>query len=317
MEIVVCSRSFSRNPVLRSELEARCRQEDDTRLRFNDEGVTLLGAELSRFLAGAERAIIALEPVDELLLQSCSQLRVIAKYGVGLNNIHLQACADAGVQIGWTAGVNSQSVAEMCVSLMIAAQRRLFESNRNLLAGKWGQLSGPQLSASTVGIIGFGHVGQALARLLAPFGCSILINDIVDFSSSVRGSAEQVSLDELLRRSDVISLHVPSTLQTTGMIDAEAIACMRPHAVVVNTARGDIVNLGALRQALREKRIAAAAIDVFAPEPPDDAELLALPNLIATAHLGGSSDQAILAMGRAAIKGLFEFRPAREFMQYA
>jgi phosphoglycerate dehydrogenase-like enzyme len=317
LEIVVCSRSFSRNPVLRSELEARCRQEDDTRLRFNDEGVTLLGAELSRFLAGAERAIIALEPVDELLLQSCSQLRVIAKYGVGLNNIHLQACADAGVQIGWTAGVNSQSVAEMCVSLMIAAQRRLFESNRNLLAGKWGQLSGPQLSASTVGIIGFGHVGQALARLLAPFGCSILINDIVDFSSSVRGSAEQVSLDELLRRSDVISLHVPSTLQTTGMIDAEAIACMRPHAVVVNTARGDIVNLGALRQALREKRIAAAAIDVFAPEPPDDAELLALPNLIATAHLGGSSDQAILAMGRAAIKGLFEFRPAREFMQYA
>ena len=317
MEIVVCSRSFSRNPVLRSELEARCRQEDDTRLRFNDEGVTLLGAELSRFLAGAERAIIALEPVDKLLLQSCSQLRVIAKYGVGLNNIHLQACADAGVQIGWTAGVNSQSVAEMCVSLMIAAQRRLFESNRNLLAGKWGQLSGPQLSASTVGIIGFGQGGQALARLLAPFGCSILINDIVDFSSSVRGSAEQVSLDELLRRSDVISLHVPSTLQTTGMIDAEAIACMRPHAVVVNTARGDIVNLGALRQALREKRIAAAAIDVFAPEPPDDAELLALPNLIATAHLGGSSDQAILAMGRAAIKGLFEFRPAREFMQYA
>lgn len=314
MKIVVTSRSFSRNPVLRQELIARFDGDPAVDIRFNDAGKSLAGAELVDYLSGAERAIIALEKIDDALLTRCPDLKVIGKYGVGLNNIDLDACAAHSVEIGWRAGVNRQSVAEMAISLMIAAQRRLFEANFRMRDGKFGQLTGPELSASTVGIVGYGHVGQALAGLLRAFGARILVNDIIDFSNSDKlEGAEQVEFETLLEQSDVVSMHVPSTAQTRDMIDGQALSRMKESAILVNSARGDVVNLAALKSALQSGKIAAAAIDVFAPEPPTDSEFIQLPNLIATAHMGGSSDQAILAMGRAAIDGLFEFRSALQF----
>ena len=200
---------------------------------------------------------------------------------------------------------------------MISVQRRLFESNRQILNGSWGQISGPQLSSSTVGIVGFGHVGRSLARLLTPFGCTILVNDIKDFTGDPElDGIEQVGFDDLVRRSDIISLHVPSTRLTRGMIDAALLERMKPTAILVNTARGDLVDNQALKQALQTGQIYGAALDVFNPEPPLDTDLLQLPNLVSTAHLGGSSHEAILAMGRAAIRGLSEHRPARHFEEY-
>lgn len=314
MKIVVTSRSFSRNPVLRQELTRRFASDPDVEIQFNDAGESLAGSELVDFLAGAQRAIIALEKIDHDLLEHCPDLRVIGKYGVGLNNIDLDACAEHNVEIGWRAGVNRQSVAEMAISLMIAAQRRLFEANFRLRDGRFGQLTGPELSASTVGIVGFGHVGQALAQLLRAFGAKILVNDIVDFTDSGKlQGAQQVDFETLLVESDVVSLHVPSTPQTYNLIDERALSLMKSSAVLVNSARGDVVELAALKAALQNGEIAAAAIDVFAPEPPTDEAFINLPNLIATAHMGGSSEQAILAMGRAAIDGLIEFGSALQF----
>lgn len=317
VRIAVASRSFSKNETLKTELLGAFGNDPDVTISFNDAGLSLSGEELIRFLQNADRAIIALETINDEVLSACPSLRVIGKYGVGLNNIDLDACARHDVRIGWTPGVNRQSVAEMCVALAISVQRRLFESNRRILEGKWGQLSGPQLSSSTVGIIGFGNVGRAFANLLRPFGCTVLVNDLKDFRGDpALGGLEQVTFEELISRADVVSLHVPSTKLTRNLINADAFRLMKPSAILINTARGDVVDNSALKQALGANHIAGAALDVFQPEPPIDNELLQLPNLISTAHLGGSSFEAILAMGRAAIQGLSAHRPALAFVEY-
>lgn len=317
MKIAVASRSFSKNTALRTELESRFISENAPTIVYNDAGLSLSGEALVAFLAGMDHAVIALERIDEELLARSPDLRVIGKYGVGLNNIDLEACARHGVKIGWTPGVNRISVAEMTISLMIAAQRRMFESNRRILDGAWGQLSGKQLSASTVGLIGFGNVGQTVAKLLESFGATVLIHDILDFARSESlGSARQVSLQTLITESDVVSLHVPSTSDTRRMVNASFFAQMKRTAILVNTARGDIVEQLALKEALETGQIAGAAIDVFEEEPPSDLEFLRLKNLIATSHMGGSSDEAILAMGKAAIDGLFDAKLATRFMSH-
>lgn len=315
MKIAVASRSFSKNTLLRSALEDRCNSRNALEVQYNDAGHSLSGYALVEFLTGSDHAIIALEKIDDEVLGRCPDLRVIGKYGVGLNNIDLDACERHGVKIGWTPGVNRQSVAEMTISMMIASQRRLFESNRRLLDGTWGQLNGKQLSASTVGIVGFGHVGRTVVDLLEHFGSTVLFHDVINFSGTpTLRSARQVPFHTLIAESDVISLHVPSTPDTKKMFNSAIFEKMKSHAVLINTARGDVVDQQALKEALLSGQIASAAIDVFEEEPPTDLEFLRLPNLIATSHMGGSSDEAILAMGQAAIDGLFNAKPARSFI---
>ncbi|HLY56616.1 MAG TPA: phosphoglycerate dehydrogenase [Stellaceae bacterium] len=298
--IAVLSRTFSRHEVLRAELQARWSD-----IRFNDSDATLAGAALVEFLQGRERAIVALERIDRALLAQLPGLRIISKYGVGCDNIDLQACAERGVRVGWTGGVNRLAVAEFTLALIIAALRRIGEGALQLRGDGFRQLLGRQLSGRTVGIVGCGFVGSELVRLLQPFGCRLLVHDIRDLRDfCARVGAEPVDLSTLLRRAEVVTLHVPATPATRQMIDAEALRLVRPDAVLINTARGGIVDEAALYEALVGKRLAAAAIDVFAVEPPVDRRLARLANVIATPHMAASTDEARLAMGRAAIEGL-------------
>jgi phosphoglycerate dehydrogenase-like enzyme len=156
-----------------------------------------------------------------------------------------------------------------------------------------------------VGIIGCGHVGKDLVLLLRPFNCSILVYDICHYEEfySAHG-IEAVTLRTLLMRSDVVTLHVPLNQSTRGILDATQLALLKPTAVLINAARGGLVDEGALKAMLSEGKLAGAAFDVFALEPPTDIELIDLPNFLATPHIGGSASEAILAMGRAAIDGL-------------
>lgn len=171
--------------------------------------------------------------------------------------------------------------------------------------GTWRNRTGRQLSGRTVGLIGCGHIGKDLTPFLRAFGCPVLAHDILDFPEFYAAhQVEPVGLDELLRRADIVTLHVPLDDSTRGMLSAGRLALMRPGALLVNTARGGLVDEAALREMLQDGRLGAAAFDVFATEPPEDAALLALPNFLATPHIGGSSEEAILAMGRAAIAGL-------------
>lgn len=298
--VAVTSRSFSRHPVLRAELLARYE-----RVTFNDSGRKLEGEDLVEFLRGHDKAITALERIDENLLSRLPELKVIGKYGVGLDMIDLDAMRRHGTKLGWTGGVNRRSVSELVVSFMIHLLRHVPAANREVLSGIWRQHVGGLLTGRTVGIIGCGHVGKDLVLLLRPFGCPILVNDIRHYGHFyAEHRIEAVALEALLARADIVTLHVPLDASTRGLLGAGQLALMKPTAILINTARGEIVDEGALKAALIDKRLLGAGFDVFAEEPPRDNELLRLPNFLVTPHIGGSAEEAILAMGRAAIAGL-------------
>ena len=299
-KVAVCSRSFSRNPELRAELLAQYGH-----VTFNDAGLPLAGDALVEFLRGHDRAITALEVVDDAVLARLPELEVISKYGVGLDMIDLQAMRARGKRLGWEGGVNRRSVSELVIAFAIVLLRNVIPANREVLGGTWRQHVGAYLSGRTVGIIGCGHIGKDLVALLKPFQCPVLAHDIRDYADFYTANGvEPVSLDALLVRSDVVTLHVPLDDSTRGMLDAQRLDRIKRGAILINTARGEVIDEQALKRRLQDGAIAAAAFDVFASEPPTDLELLSLPNFLATPHIGGSAHEAILAMGRAAIRGL-------------
>jgi len=298
--IVVASRSFSGNPALRAELVARYGA-----ATFTDSPTVLRGDPLIALLRGHDRAIVGLEPIDERVLTEVPELRVISKYGVGLDGLDLDAIARHGVRLGWLGGVNRRSVAELTLMFAIALLHRVPESFALLRAGGWDKFVGRELTGRTVGIIGCGHVGQELVRLLAPFGCRVLANDIRDYPEFYRAhQVEPAPLQRVLSDAEVVTLHVPLDRSTTGMIGPAEIALMRKGTVLINAARGGLVDEAALAAALASGHLAGAAADVFQAEPAASPALLSLPTFLGTPHIGGSSAEAQLAMGRAAIDGL-------------
>lgn len=298
--VAVCSRSFSRNPILRAELQARY-----ANVTFNDAGSSLAGDELVAFLRNHDKAITGLELIDDKTLAQLPQLRVIGKYGVGLDMIDMEAMRRHGIRLGWTGGVNRRSVSEMVISFAVSMLRHFPAAQREVLAGTWRQHVGGLLSGRTIGIIGCGFIGKDLVELLQPWGCAVLAHDILEFPDFyTRFKVEPTSLEELLIRSDVVTLHVPLDESTHNMLSAARLRLMKPTAILINAARGGLVDEVALKKMLIDKRLAAAAFDVFAEEPPRDQELIGLPNFFVTPHVGGSAEEAILAMGRAAIDGL-------------
>jgi phosphoglycerate dehydrogenase-like enzyme len=302
MRIAVTSRSFSRHPVLRQEL---CDRHPGAEMAFNDTGKTLAGSDLLTFLGGHDAAIVSLEQIDGTVLDAVPELRVIAKFGVGCDNLDLAAMAARNVLLGWTGGVNKRSVAELVIAFAISLLRHVPEVAFALRDGRWGSGGGRQLTGRTVGLVGCGHVGKEVVRMLAPFDCQILAHDIRDMPDFYREqNIEAVTLEELLARADIVTLHVPLDDSTSNLMNTGRLALMREDAILINTARGGIVDETALKARLRAGQLAGAAFDVFATEPPQDLELLSLPNFLATPHIGGSAAEAILAMGRAAIDGL-------------
>jgi D-3-phosphoglycerate dehydrogenase len=304
MKVKVSTLAFSNNQYLVNKLL----QEFPDAL-VNVEGVRLKGDELVDFFSDADAAIVGLEPITADFLDKLPRLRMIAKYGVGLDNIDLDACKERNVNIGWTGGVNKRSVAEMAIGFMLALSRNLYSTSNQLKQLNWNKNGGFQLTGKTIGIIGLGHIGKELVTLLKPFNCRILVNDIIDQTNYVRvNNLESVTKDELYSESDIISLHTPLTKETSNLINKFVFKQMKHSAFLINTARGGIVNEIDLVQALQTSTIAGAALDVFETEPPVNKELLALPNLICTPHTGGNANEAVMAMGISAVTHLVNFR---------
>ncbi|MDP6775101.1 MAG: phosphoglycerate dehydrogenase [Rhodospirillales bacterium] len=298
--VAVTSRTFSRHALLRGELEERY-----PNVTYNDDGVTLAGDALVDFLTGHRKAITALERLDGAVFSAVPKLEVVSKFGVGLDSIDLDDMAAHGVRLGWTGGVNKRSVSELVIAFAISMLRHVPQANAGVRAGTWHKHVGRQLSDRTVGIIGCGHVGKDLAILLRALGCTVLTHDILDFSEFyAEHDVRPVGLEELLKEADIVTLHVPLDETTRNLISAERLNLMKADAVLINAARGGLVDETTLKAVLREGKIAAAAFDVFAVEPSEDTDLLNLPNFLATPHIGGSAEEAVLAMGRAAIAGL-------------
>ena len=301
--VKVASRSFSKHPVLRREITDAFAD-----VVFNESGATLSGRALVDFFQDVAGAVIGLEPITAEFLDQCPELKIVSKYGVGLDSVDQDACRERGVAIGWTGGVNRRGVAEMALCLMIGLMRGILFSERRLRAERdWNKDGGTQLSGHTVGIIGVGFVGKDLVELLRPFDCRILVNDIIDQSAYYKENGLiEASKEEIFEAADIITVHTPLDASTRGMINGAMIARMQKSAYLINVARGGIVHQDDLKQALKAGSIAGAALDVFDVEPCEDVEFLALPNLYCTPHTGGSAEESILAMGRSAIGHLAE-----------
>jgi D-3-phosphoglycerate dehydrogenase len=298
--IAVASRSFAGNATLRDELKARY-----ANVSFTESPRVIDGDELIALLRGHDRAIVGLERIDDRILEAVPELTIISKYGVGLDGLDVDALARRGIRLGWTGGVNRRSVSELTLAFAIALLHRVPEASSSMREHEWRKLIGRQLTGRTFGIIGCGFVGQDLVQLLAPFDCRVLVHDIRDYPEFYRAHrVTPVSLDRLLAESDIVSLHVPLDRSTRGMIGAAELKRMRPGAIVINCARGGVVDEDALALALESGHLAGAACDVFAIEPDAHPKLVAHPAFLATPHIGGSTEEAQLAMGRAAIEGL-------------
>ncbi len=296
--IAVTSRSFSANATLRKNL-----LREFPGARFNDEGLRLGGDSLVTFLSGAVGAIVGIEPINGPMLAQLPELRVISKFGVGLDSIDLKEVRERGIQLASTSGTNSSAVAELTLLLTLGALRRIPEAVSNVRSEQWVSVTGRLLEGKTVGLVGVGHVGKSLNRLLQPFGCTVLGFDVVE--SPIDGISF-VAIGELLEASDVVSIHVPLTDTTRGMIGVRQLGLMKNDAVLVNTSRGGVIDESALLLALFSGEIAAAGLDVLETEPPLSWELVNHPKVFATPHIAGTSQESNLAMGTAAINGLIK-----------
>ncbi len=302
MKVKVTSPSFSANSKLR---DALLKEFPST--EFNIKGIRFDKKSLIDFLSDADGVILGLEEVDKEVLESLNCLKVISKYGVGLNNLDLEACKQQGIKIGWTGGTNKLSVAEMTLGYMLMLSRNLYVTSNQLKAGMWNKSGGSQLSGKTIGIIGLGFTGKELVRLLKPFECEILVNDIVyDDKFCSDNNLCKVSKEDIYKKSDFLTVHTPLDETTFNLLNSSVFKAMKSSAFVFNPSRGGIVNEVDLKDALKNNLISGAAIDAYFEEPPIDKELIGMPNLICTPHIGGNSLEAIESMGMSAIMHLKE-----------
>ncbi|CAE7405525.1 serA [Symbiodinium microadriaticum] len=290
---------------LKSRYELIDEWEDRAEITFNDEGLSLAGDKLVAYLSDATHAITALEKMTAEVLTALPDLQVIGKFGVGVDMIDLDAMRTQGKRLGWTGGTNKRSVSELAIAFMLSHLRNLPECRDLIAGGDWRVIKGRQLSDCTIAIIGCGHVGKDLARLLRAFGCRVLAHDILDFPEFyAETGVEPVDLVTALDTADIVSIHLPLDRSTQDLFSDKVLGLMGPDTLLINLARGGIVDEATLEARLKDGRLGAAAFDVFIEEPPQNRTLLTLPNFQVTPHIGGSTEEGILAMGRAAIRGL-------------
>jgi phosphoglycerate dehydrogenase-like enzyme len=307
MKVKVSNVAFSMNRYL---IDTLLKEFPDSVINTN--GTRLSDDSLVEYFKDAEAVIVGLESITAKVLEKLPNLKVIAKYGVGLDNIDLVACENKGVVVGWTGGVNKRSVAEMTLGFMLALCRNLYSTSNELKVLCWNKNGGVQLSGKKVGVIGVGNIGKEVLSLLKPFGCQILVNDIIDLNNLAKNEGYKIaSKEQIFEEADLITIHVPFNKDTENLINAESFALMKPSTFVINTARGGIINESDLKSALKKKQIAGAALDVYETEPPLDLELLSLPNLICTPHTGGNSYEAVVAMGLSAISHLINYHQSK------
>jgi D-3-phosphoglycerate dehydrogenase len=293
--LLVTPTSYGKNdPRLKTELEALVSE-----VIYNPTGKPLKSPEVAGLLKGVDGYIAGVDAIDREALEHADRLKVISRYGVGVDSVDLRAAVEMGIVVTNTPGANSVSVAELTVGLMLSLARQIPEGASALRQGGYPRLAGISLEGKTVGIVGLGAIGKELARRLRGFDCRLVAYDPVpDRTFAEANGVELLLLDDLLRLSDFISLHLPLLPETQGLVNRDFLAKMKWGAFLVNTARGEIVEESALLEALQSGQLRGAALDVFAPEPPSpDNPLLALKQVISTPHLASQTDSATNRMG--------------------
>jgi D-3-phosphoglycerate dehydrogenase len=293
--VAITPRSFRQTPGEHHNLLA----ESPLDVRFADKDRPLDEAELMGLVRGCEGLIVGIDPVTERVLEA-GPLRVVVKYGSGTDNIDLAAAERLGVKVSSTPGANARSVAELTIALLFALARHVVAHDRAVRAGSWSRLGAIELAGKRLGVVGYGAVGRDVARLAGCLGMVVVAHDPFVGSDEVK----LVGLDDLLASSDAVSLHVPLDDSTRGMIGAKALERMRSGALLVNTARGGLVDEDALADALSSGRLGGAALDAFAVEPPSGSRLLGLDNVVLSPHAGAATAEAAQRTALQAVRQL-------------
>jgi D-3-phosphoglycerate dehydrogenase / 2-oxoglutarate reductase len=298
--LLVTPTSYGKNdPRLKTQLEALVGE-----VVYNPTGKPLTSAEVARLLLEVDGYIAGLDDIDAHALNAADRLKVIARYGVGVDNVDLAVAREKGIVVTNTPGANSVSVAELALGLILALARQIPAAVESVHQGQWPRYSGITLEGKTIGILGLGAIGKQLARRLNGFDCKILASDpYADIAFAKDNQVELTSLDDLTERSDFISLHLPLLPETRGIVNDTFLSRMKKGSFLINTSRGEVIDEAALLKALQSGRLRGAGLDAFTVEPPDPKNpLLALPQVIATPHLGAQTDGATSNMGWLAMR---------------
>lgn len=294
-KVLVTATSYaSQDEQLRTTLEGKVGE-----VVYNTTGKPLSSPQLQELLPTVDGMIAGLDEIDAAALASAPDLKVVARYGVGYNNVDLEAARLHQVIVTNTPGANAKSVAELTIALILNLLRPVISAVQMTRGGEWPRFKGLSLQGKTIGLVGCGAIGKETARRLAGFECEILVYDIdEDKNFASEHGVRYIPLGELLPKSDLVSLHLPGIPETTGLVNEEFLSKMKPGSYLVNTARGELVDETALVNALQSGHLRGAALDVFQQEPPEvDNPLLHLDQVIVTPHMGAHSDSATNAMG--------------------
>ena len=271
-------------------------------------------AEQFALVEAAEFLLPGWAAVTEPMLERAKRLRMIQKWGIGVDRIDVDAARRRGIALAITAGSNAAPVAELTLALMLAVYRRIGYVDRAMRQGLWPKAEMRetcfQIAGKTIGLVGFGNIGRMVARRLSGFDAKVIYADAraADRETEIALGVSQVALPELLARSDIVSLHAPFTPQTARMIDAASIATMKQGAVLINTARGELVDERALYDALVAGKLRGAGLDAFDPEPPKpDNPLLTLDQVVVTPHAGGGVFDNVENVARHALGNIVRF----------
>jgi D-3-phosphoglycerate dehydrogenase len=298
--ILVTPTSYGKNDSrLKTELEAQVGE-----VIYNPTGKPLTSMEIAKLLPGIDGYLAGLDGIDANALEKADRLKVIARYGVGVDNVDLSAARKKGIVVTNTPGANSVSVAELAVGLMLALARQIPEAVEAVHQGKWPRYSGVSLEGKTIGILGLGAIGKQLARRLTGFDCKIMAFDPYAESAYAKENHIEIApMDDVIRQADFVSLHLPLLPETRGIVDETFLAKMKKGSFLINTSRGEAIDESALLKALQSGHLRGAGLDAFTVEPPDPKNpLLALPQVVVTPHLGAQTDGATSNMGWFAMK---------------
>jgi D-3-phosphoglycerate dehydrogenase len=293
--VLVTPTTFGKDdPALKSTLEKTV-----GRVIYNPANRPLAVPELVPLVKNIDGYIAGLDQVDASVIEAANRLKVIARYGVGVDRVDVEAATRRGIAVTNTPGANSVAVAELTVGFMLALGRSICRLDQSTRGGEWHRNSGVGLRHKTIGLVGFGSIGREVASRLKGFGCRILVSDpCVSPECAEDHDVHPVSLDQLLATCDFVSLHASLNPATAGMVDRAFLQRMKPGSFLVNTARGELIDEPSLQQALERGHLRGAALDCFSKEPPGaDHPLLRLPQVIVTPHTGSHTDEATNTMG--------------------
>ncbi|MDE5833521.1 MAG: phosphoglycerate dehydrogenase [Desulfovibrio sp.] len=301
MKILITPRSFGKsNPELFEKLERA-----GLEIIRNTTGAILSEKAISELIAPCEGVIIGVDPLNAAVLSKAPRLRAISKYGVGLDNIDLKICEERGIKVSRTTGANSDAVADYAFGLMLAVARRICLIDRRCRAKDWSKITTIDVFDKTLGIIGLGAIGRRLAKRAKGFSMRILAFDPVwDDDFAIEYGVERADPDRICSEADFISLHCSLTPETRYIINKDRIASMKKNAIVINTARGELIDGFALLEALKTNAIYGAGLDVFDHEPPVNPEWYKLDNLAMGSHCSSSTLGATELMGSMAAENL-------------